>query len=102
MIGDGLSLCGLAEQHGVLHCAGFKTEDSTLYYQRSDDDGVTLATFAGSGTERPIGLAEEEQPSVVVLPTGTVAVSYSNANGNVCAGSKDGGETWQPLDTLDA
>jgi len=96
-----LTQLALWQRDGVLHGAGITGGNAV--YRRSDDGGVTAAPLDGDSppaTSATIVAAEDEQPAIVIDPTGTPYAVVNTGAALAVMVSKDGGNTWAQADTV--
>jgi hypothetical protein len=94
----GLSHASIAEQHGTLHVAGYA--GGYVYYRRSIDGGAHAATFLDGSTSKQVAASDDEQPDLVVLPTGAVVIAVGVSGAVQVWETLTGGEQWQLASTV--
>lgn len=88
----GLSHASVTEQHGTLHVVGYA--GGYVYYRRSIDGGASAEAFLSGSTSSQVAASDDEQPDLVILPTGAVVVAVSNGGSVELWETLTGGETW--------
>jgi len=91
--------CGVAVQMvGIILAAGY--DDGTIYFELSNDNGVTTDTLRNGRTRAAIAQGDEAQPSLMVLFTGEILASITRGTGGVTYVSRDWGEHWTAVDQV--
>ena len=101
--GDDVFLSDLAngtmvQMFGILFGVGY--EDGKAYAEISDTGGKSKKTFAHGGTRTEIGLCDDAQPTIEVMPTMHIMVSLPRDGRMYTYNSGDFGETWTYLELL--
>ena len=95
---DDLQYGVISTSHGILYGVGFT--DDAIYFEWSDDNGVTKKELKDGSTKRFVGTSEEEQPAIVITVTGEIIVSMTDAGDIYTFLSKDSGNSWNLISTI--
>ena len=93
MIGDDLQYMGMTSRANTILAAGY--DDGTIYFERSDDKGVTTTTLRNGTTRAAIADGDPQQPAIIACDSGEILVVLAKGETLFTYLSEDGGETWR-------
>jgi len=94
MLADDLQHAAICEWNGIVYAAGWR--DGAVWFEYSEDGGVTKGEVPGVGQRSRVCDAEEQQPAIEVLVTGEIVVAVDRSGQVATYYSADQGCTWQP------
>jgi len=98
MIGDDLEYVAAVQMAGIILAAGH--DSGTIYFERSDDNGITTSTLRNGLTRAAIAEGDAQQPAISVLCSGQILVSLTRGTAIITYLSGDRGEHWTAVDQI--
>ncbi|HUU95296.1 MAG TPA: hypothetical protein VM487_06130 [Phycisphaerae bacterium] len=98
MIGDDLEYVAAVQMASIILAAGH--DNGTIYFELSNDNGVTTDTLRNGETRAAIADGDAQQPAISVLFTGEILVSLMRGMVVITYLSSDWGESWTAIDQV--
>jgi len=98
MIGDDLEYVAAVQMASIILAAGH--DSATIYFERSDDNGITTSTLRNGQTRAAIADGDAQRPEIVVLYSGEIVVFLTRGKSTITYLSGDWGEHWTAVDQV--